>query len=53
MGERQLRSRSMTTVVEAAPRDSESCHDSGEFVCNTAEIETLGNKKVTPKLKYK
>jgi hypothetical protein len=34
MGERQLRSRSMATAVEAAPRDSESCHDSRELVCN-------------------
>jgi len=45
MGERQLRSRSMTTLVEAAPRDSESCHDSRKFVCNIAEIETLANKE--------
>jgi len=37
MGERQLRSRSMATA-EAAPRDSESCHDIRELVCNTAEI---------------
>ena len=34
----------MATVVDAAPRDSESCHDSRELVCNIAEIETLGNK---------
>jgi len=45
MGERQLRSRSMATVVEAVPQDSESCHDSRELVCNIAEIETLGNKE--------
>ena len=35
----------MTTLVEAAPRDSESCHDSRKFVCNIAEIETLANKE--------
>jgi len=29
MGERILRSRSMATVVKAAPRDSESCHVRG------------------------
>jgi hypothetical protein len=34
----------MTTGVEAAPRDSESCHDSRELLCNIAETETLGNK---------
>jgi len=45
VGERQLRSRSMATVVEAAPRDSESCHDSRELVFNIAKIETLGNKE--------
>jgi hypothetical protein len=45
MGERQLRSRSMTTVVESAPRDSESCHDNRELVCNIAGIETLGNEE--------
>jgi hypothetical protein len=45
MGERQLRSRSMAKVVETAPRDSESCHDIRELVCNTAETETLGNKE--------
>ena len=37
MGERQLRSRSMATGVEAAPRDSESCHDSRELGYNVAE----------------
>jgi hypothetical protein len=45
MGERQLRSRSLATVLEAAPQDSESCHDNRELVCNIAEIETLGNKE--------
>jgi hypothetical protein len=35
----------MATGMEAAPRDSESCHDSRELVCNIAEIETLGNKE--------
>ena len=45
MGERQLRSRSMATGVEAAPRDSESCHDSRELGYNVAENETLGNKE--------
>jgi hypothetical protein len=34
----------MATGVDAAPRDSESCHDSRELVCNIAEIETLRNK---------
>jgi len=33
----------MATGVEAATRDSESCCDSRELVCNIAEIETLGN----------
>jgi hypothetical protein len=45
MGERQLRSRTMATGAEAAPRDSESCRDSRELVCNIAESETLGNKR--------
>ena len=45
MGEKRLRSRSMATVLEASPRDSESCHDSMELVRNIAEIETLGNKE--------
>ena len=45
MGKRQLRSRSMAIGVEAAPRDSESCHDSGELEYNVAENETLGNKE--------
>jgi len=45
MGERQLRSRSMATGVEAAPRDSESCHKSRELGYNIAENETLGNKE--------
>jgi hypothetical protein len=45
MGERQLRSRSMATRVEAAPQDSESCHCSMELGYNDAEIETLGNKE--------
>jgi len=45
MGERHLGSRSMATGMEATPRDSESCHDSRELVCNIAEIETLGNKE--------
>jgi hypothetical protein len=43
MGERLLRSRSVATGPEAAPRDSESCHDSRELVCNIAGIDTLGN----------
>jgi len=43
MGEGQLRSRSMATGVEAAPRDTESCHDSRELVCNVAEFEALRN----------
>jgi len=38
----------MATVVEAAPRDSESCHDSKEFVCNIAELKPWETKKVTP-----
>ena len=38
MGERQLRSQRMATGVEAAPRDSKSCHDIRELVCNIAEI---------------
>jgi hypothetical protein len=50
MGERQLRSRSMATEVEAAPRDLESCHDSRELVCNIAESETLGNKGSNTKI---
>jgi hypothetical protein len=41
MGERQLRSRYMATGIEAAPRDSESCNEKRELVCNIAEIETL------------
>ena len=45
MAERQLRSRSMATGAEAAPRDSESCHDSRELGHNVAENETLGNKQ--------
>ena len=45
MGERQLRSRSMAIGVEAAPRDSESCHDSRELEYNVAENETLGKKE--------
>jgi hypothetical protein len=44
MRERQLRSRSMAIGIEAAPRDSESCHDSGELGYNVAENENLGNK---------
>jgi hypothetical protein len=43
MGERQLRSRTMATGAEAAPRDSESSHDRRELVCNIAEGETLEN----------
>jgi hypothetical protein len=35
----------MATGVEAAPRDSESWHDSMELVCNIAETETQGNKE--------
>jgi hypothetical protein len=34
----------MVIGVEAPPRDSESCHDSRELVCNIAETGTLGNK---------
>ena len=34
----------ISTGAEAAPRDSESCRDSRELVCNTAESEQLGNK---------
>jgi len=45
MGERQLRSRSIATVVEAAPRDAESYCDSRELGYNVAEHETLGNKE--------
>jgi hypothetical protein len=45
MGKGQLRSRSLATVVEATPRDSESCLDNRELVCNIAKIETLGNKE--------
>jgi hypothetical protein len=41
----------MTTVVETAPRYSESCHDNRELVCNIAEIETLGNKESNPQIK--
>jgi len=44
-GERQLRSLSTATGVETAPRDSESCHKNRELECNTAKIETLGNKE--------
>jgi len=44
MGERQLRSRSMAMGAEAAPRDTESCHDSRELVCNVAEFETPVNE---------
>ena len=44
MGERQLRSRSMAIGVDAAPRGSESCHDSGKLGHNVAENENLGNK---------
>jgi hypothetical protein len=43
MEERQLRILSMTTVVEAAPRYSESYNDSRELGYNVAENETLGN----------
>ena len=35
----------MATGVETAPRDSESCNNSRELVCNVAENETLGNKE--------
>jgi len=45
MGEKQLRSRSMATLVEGPQRDSESSHDARELVCNIAEIETQGNKE--------
>ena len=34
----------MATGVEAVTRDSESCHDVRELVCNIAGNETLGNK---------
>ena len=44
MRERRLRSRNIVTAVEAAPRDSESYHDSRELGYNFAENETLGNK---------
>ena len=42
MAERQLISRNMSTR-EAAPQDSESCHDSRKLVCGVTEIEILGN----------
>jgi hypothetical protein len=45
MAERQLRSRSMATGVETAPRDSETCNNSRQLVCIVAENETLGNKE--------
>jgi hypothetical protein len=45
MAERQLRSRSMATGVEAAPRGAESYRDSRELGCNIAESETLGDKE--------
>jgi Rad3-related DNA helicase len=50
MGERQLRSRSLATVVEAAPQDSESCQDNREVVGNIAEIETVGNKEINAQI---
>lgn len=53
MRERQLRSRTVTAGVEAAPRDSESCHDSGELLRNIAKIETLETKEVTSIYRYK
>jgi hypothetical protein len=43
--ERQLRNGSVATGVEAAPLNSESCHDSTELDCNVAGSETLGNKE--------
>ena len=43
----------MAIGVEAATRDSETCHDSGELGYNIAENETLGNEEVMPKLTYK
>jgi hypothetical protein len=45
MGERQLRSRSIATVVEAAPRDAESYNNSRELGYDVTENETLGNKE--------
>ena len=45
MAERQLRSRSLATGVEAAPQDSESCHEGTELVCNITRIETQGNRE--------
>jgi hypothetical protein len=44
-GERQLRSGITATGAEAAPRDSESCRDIRELVCNISESETLRNKR--------
>jgi hypothetical protein len=45
MDERQLRSRSIATVVDVAPRDAKSYHDSRESGYNVAENKTLGNKE--------
>ena len=45
MAEGQLRIRSLATGVEAAPRDSESVHESRELVRTIAGIETQGNRE--------
>jgi hypothetical protein len=44
MGERQLRSRSIATVVDAAQRDAEAYDDSRELGYDVTEIETLREK---------
>jgi hypothetical protein len=48
MGERQLRSRSMVTVVEAASLDSESYYDNRELGYNVA-----GNKESNVQIQIK
>ena len=46
MAERELRSRSQATDVEAATRDLESCHEGREVVSNTTGREIQGNKEL-------
>jgi uncharacterized FlaG/YvyC family protein len=53
MEERKLRSRSIAILVEAAPRDSESYHDSRELGYNVAESETPGNKESNAQIEIK
>ena len=50
MAERQVRSRSQATDVEAATRESESCHESRELMGNTTGMEIQGNKKLNAQI---